>query len=138
MKKISLMERILNSLEVFILFFDSLQFKAVESSINALSIKQQVISQNISNKETPDYKQKNVSFANVLEDAVGNKDNTKYKFQVNITDDTNTTINVDGNNVDSDQQSIELYATYVQHAALVQKINATFTQLRVVSSANFN
>lgn len=125
-------------MEVFILFFDSLQFKAVESSINALSIKQQVISQNISNKETPDYKQKNVSFANVLEDAVGNKDNTKYKFQVNITDDTNTTINVDGNNVDSDQQSIELYATYVQHAALVQKINATFTQLRVVSSANFN
>jgi len=120
------------------LFFDSLQFKAVESSINALSIKQQVISQNISNKETPDYKQKNVLFANVLEDAVGNNDNTKYKFQVNITDDTSTTINVDGNNVDSDQQSVELYATYLQHAALVQKMNATFTQLRVVSSANFN
>jgi flagellar basal-body rod protein FlgB len=119
-------------------FFDSLQFKAVESSLNALSIKQQVISQNIANKETPNYKQKNVSFANILEDAVGNKDNKKYNFQVTITEDTNTTINVDGNNVDSDQQAVELYATYLQHAALVEKINATFTQLRVVSSANFN
>lgn len=120
------------------MFFDSLQFKAVESSISALSIKQQVISQNISNKETPNYKQKNVSFANVLEDAVSNQDDKKYNFQVNIADDTSTTINVDGNNVDSDQQSVELYATYLQHAALVEKINATFTQLRTVSAANFN
>ncbi len=139
MKKINSNEMFIKKcLEVFTLFFDSMQFKAVESSISALSIKQQVISQNIANKETPDYKQKNASFANVLEDAVSNKDNKKYNFQVSITEDKNTTINIDGNNVDSDQQSVELYATYLQHAALVEKINATFTQLRVVSSANFN
>ena len=35
----------------FYIVFDSMQFK-VESSISALSIKQQVISQNIANKET--------------------------------------------------------------------------------------
>lgn len=122
------------------MLFDSIDFKAMESSLTALSIKQQVISQNIANQETPDYKQKEVSFSNVLEDSIKNEEGEgqKYSFQVNVNEDDNTTINVDGNNVDADKQSVELYATYLQHAALVNKMNGTFNQLRTVANANFN
>lgn len=125
------------------MLFDSIDFKAMESSLTALSIKQQVISQNIANQETPDYKQKEVSFSNVLEDAIKNEDNgdgegQEYSFQATVTEDDSTTINVDGNNVDSDKQSVELYATYLQHAALVNQMNSTFNQLRTVANANFN
>jgi flagellar basal-body rod protein FlgB len=120
------------------MLFNSIDFKAMESSLEALSIKQQVISQNMSNIETPGYKQKNVSFQNVLEDSMNGKSQDEYDFKANVTEDDNTNINVDGNNVDTDQQSVELYSTYVQHAAIVNKINATFSNFKTVASANFN
>lgn len=122
------------------MLFDSLSFKAVESSLSALSIKQQVIVQNLSNQETPDYKQKEVSFENLLADAMDddyNDSRQEYDFEVTVIEDTTSEINVDGNNVDSDEQSLELYSTYLQHAALVNKINGTFNNFRTVASTNF-
>ncbi|MDR1674518.1 MAG: flagellar basal body rod protein FlgB [Oscillospiraceae bacterium] len=116
------------------MFFDSLHFKAIESGIQALSIKQQIITQNLANMETPNYKQQHVEFRNVLEDASAAADgkNKRYDFQASVITDRTTNINVDGNNVDTDQQSLELYSTYLQHSALVEKMNSHFSKLRTV------
>jgi len=57
------------------MFFDSLQFKAMECGLSALNLKQEVISHNIANIDTPDYKAYNVSFQNVLEDTYNAKNN---------------------------------------------------------------
>ena len=49
------------------MFFDSIQFKAMESGLAALNMKQEVITHNIANLDTPDYKAYEVSFGNTLE-----------------------------------------------------------------------
>ena len=52
------------------MILDSLEFKAMESGIKAMAIKQQVHTHNIANIDTPDYKLKTFSFKNALEDFV--------------------------------------------------------------------
>jgi flagellar basal-body rod protein FlgB len=122
--------------------FGSLDFKAMESSFKSLAIQQQVITQNLANQDTPDYKQQEVSFANVLAEKTANGSvdvktakGQEYDFQTNIYTDTDRNILIDGNSVDTDQQQLLLYQTYLQHAALSQKITGTFTRLQTVAKA---
>lgn len=130
------------------MFFDSLQFKAMECGLSALNLKQEVISHNIANIDTPDYKAYNVSFQNVLEDtynannAKDNQDSSNklsYDFKAEISKDNNLSVLVDGNNVDVDEQSLELYSTYVQSSAIIEKMNDKISDIRyVLSQSNFN
>lgn len=112
--------------------FDSLDFKAMESSLSALWTKQQVISQNLANVDTPGYKAKEVSFENVLDREMLDKGDNRYAFKTTITQQEDTYINPDGNNVDVDKESMELYSAYLQSAYLVQKMNTTFSNYRYV------
>ena len=48
------------------MYLDSLAFKAMESGLKQLNVKQQVHVQNISNIDTPDYNYKYVTFENTL------------------------------------------------------------------------
>lgn len=52
------------------MLFDSLDFKAMEAGLGALNTKQQVISQNLANIDTPGYKSQEVSFKDVLDGQV--------------------------------------------------------------------
>jgi flagellar basal-body rod protein FlgB len=122
--------------------FQSINFKAVEAGLNALSMKQQVIMQNLANQDTPDYKQAEFKFANVLEDAenkldVNKSDGEDYSFQAGIYTNTERNILFDGNSVDTDEQSLLLYETYLQHSALVEKINGEFSKYSKIASAQF-
>lgn len=128
------------------MFFDSIHFKAMEGSLNALSTKQEVILTNIANVDTPDYKVKDFSFSNALENAcaapeishVGMDGKRDYKFTGTITERDETSVLIDGNNVDIEEQSLELYSTYVQSSAIIQKMNMTIGDLRyVLTQANF-
>lgn len=114
------------------MLFDSLDFKAMENSLSAAWTKQQVIAQNLANVDTPGYKAKEVSFENVLDKAMLDRKDNRYAFRTTITEEQNTFINPDGNNVDVDKESMELYSTYLQSAYLVQKMNAVFSNYRYV------
>lgn len=116
------------------MLFDGLSFKARESALSALTLKQQVILNNLSNMETPGFKQQEVLFSNVLEKAQDGT--TTYNFKATVNTAETTVINIDGNNVDTDQQSLELYRTYLHHAAIVDSINTHFGRLRTVINAN--
>ena len=48
------------------MYLDSLAFKAMESGLKQLNIKQQIHTQNIANIDTPDYKYKYVTFENII------------------------------------------------------------------------
>ena len=111
------------------MFFDSKQFAAMRSSLDALSIEQRMILHNLSNVETPGYKTKSVSFENVLSDA-----SQKYDFKARIHTEDATSLRPDGNNVDVDAQSMRLYQNYVQQLYLYQKIGGQFSNLRYVLS----
>lgn len=118
------------------MLFNSLDFKALESSLNAQYLKQEIINQNLANLDTPGYKAKELSFENMLENAMSDEDiksgKTDYSFGVKITESDATSIRVDGNNVDSDEQSLELYSSYIQSAYLIEKVNAVISNYRYV------
>lgn len=56
-----------------IVILDSFQFKAMESGIKAMSVKQQVHTHNIANLDTPDYKMKTFSFKNAFESQMADR-----------------------------------------------------------------
>ncbi len=123
------------------MILDSYQFKAMESGIKAMSIKQQVHTQNIANLDTPDYKVRTFSFGNALENqmkANENKDSVEYNFKAEVGMKDNVEVLVDGNNVDLEYENLELYSAYIQQAATIQKMNSVISDYRyVLQNASF-
>ena len=123
------------------MILDSFQFKAMESGIKAMSIKQQVHTQNIANLDTPDYKVKTFSFGNALENQMKQntkKDSMEYDFEAKVETKDNVEVLVDGNNVDIENENLELYSAYIQQAATIQKMNAVISDYRyVLQNASF-
>ncbi len=123
------------------MILDSFQFKAMESGIKAMSIKQQVHTQNIANLDTPDYKVKTFSFGNTLENQMKQntkKDSIEYDFEAKVETKDNVEVLVDGNNVDIENENLELYSAYLQQAATIQKMNAVISDYRyVLQNASF-
>ena len=122
------------------MILDSFQFKAMESGIKAMSIKQQVHTQNIANLDTPDYKVKTFSFGNTLENQMklNAKDSIEYDFEAKVDTKDNVEVLVDGNNVDIENENLELYSAYLQQAATIQKMNAVISDYRyVLQNASF-
>lgn len=107
--------------------FNSKAYVAMESSLNALWMKQKIHQNNIANFDTPNYKAKELTFNEVL-----NKKTGETSFVVDIKDDKETTARVDGNNVDMENENLQLYKTYVQYSYLTQKISGTFKNSRYV------
>lgn len=124
------------------MILDSFQFKAMESGIKAMSVKQQIHTQNIANLDTPDYKVQTFSFENTMEDQMknlsGNKDSVKYNFQATVGVKDNVEVLVDGNNVDIESENLELYSAYIQQSATIQKMNSVISDYRyVLQNASF-
>lgn len=116
---------------------DSIAFKAMESGLKGLQLKQQIHTQNIANIDTPDYKYKSVSFENTLQKAMDNG-KTEYSFKANVYQTEDTNVLIDGNNVDVDKEGLELYSTYIQSSAIIQKLNSAIGDLRyVLVNSNF-
>ena len=115
------------------MLFNTKQFNAMQSSLDALWLKQKVISQNIANYETPNYKAKKVTFDDVLR-GVANNGTGKYDFKASVTTDLETESRPDGNNVNIEKESLELYQTYLQSAYLTKKISGQFSNIRYVLS----
>lgn len=116
------------------MFYDSLQFKTMESGLNALSIQQKMILHNLANYETPGYKAKSVSFEDVLGATQRNNRRGKYDFKARVTTDESTTVRPDGNNVNADMESMRLYQNYAQTLYLYQKVSGQFANFRYVLS----
>lgn len=111
--------------------FDSISAQTMEKSLDALWLKTKVITNNISNYETPGYKAKDVTFEQVMsEESAGGK--RKLLMRTRVTENPNTTVRPDGNNVNMDREQLELWRTQAQYANLVQKINGSYTNLRYV------
>ena len=117
--------------------FKSLSFKAMESSLDALWIKQNLIAHNLANLETPGYKAKTVSFQGMLQQAQAQQNAGKYRFQAVVSTDESTQVRPDGNNVDFDKENTELVNTYLQTLALYQKIGGEITDTRYVIKQAF-
>lgn len=118
----------------------------LERGLNATWKRNEVISNNIANIDTPGYKASGVEFESLLAEAMdgtgiqGKKTRDKHMetgigsletIQPTIIQNTNTTMRVDGNNVDVDKEMVELARNSIQYNALVQKISKELGRIRM-------
>jgi flagellar basal-body rod protein FlgB len=120
----------------------------IENALNVATLQQRTISSNIANADTPNYKSKKVSFQTQLNEAVNkhtqihsNRTNenhiefstetTRYS-NVKIEENSQTTFNNNGNNVDMDHEMAQLAQNQLWYNFLVENMNSKFTGLRTV------
>ena len=127
--------------------FDSATMNLAEQALDATWYKQRVISHNISNVDTPDFKAKTVEFGLILEqkckckyhEGLTNKHDCHYssintneplKLSVVTTYETNTNQILDGNNVDMEKEQGALADAQYQYSALMDYMNNRYRMIR--------
>ena len=112
--------------------FDTTAFRITEQGLAALWQKQQIILENISNMDTPDYNCKYMLFEGILKDKL--RANGTVKKELNLAQavvvDTITNDQFDGNNVDNDTQMAEYAKVGYQMEALINQMNGNFSRIR--------
>lgn len=127
--------------------FGSSTIRSLEIGLNGAQIRQNAISQNVANVDTPNYKAKQVQFKHVL-DGEKNKQAMKanrthenhfeFKYASTsylepiVTENRNTQYNHNGNNVDIDHEMSELAKNQIYYNALVDRLNGSFQSLETV------
>lgn len=115
----------------------------LEQGLNYSSTKQKVISQNIANVDTPNYKAMNVSFKNVLQNELHTSFNAKRTNQRHFDfksvsnqsiaiNRNNVQYNQNGNSVDIDKEMSDLATNQIYYNALIERINGKFSTLQNV------
>lgn len=119
----------------------------LEQALSASSLRQQVISNNISNVNTPGFKKSEVVFEDLLQNAMGDKklQMTKTNSQhlpsqdeengipkpiVNVIG--NTSFRTDGSNVDIDIEMANLAKNNIYYNAVVQQLSSYFSGIKSV------
>lgn len=108
----------------------------MNKALDAAVLRKNVISENISNVDTPNYKRKDVAFETLLMKEI----NKNGASNINLseieptvyTDRANTSYRTDGNNVDIDTEMAEEAKVYARYSALVQRVNAQLNRFNTV------
>ena len=103
----------------------------------------EAISNNIANVDTPGYKRQDVAFESVLRQALGNNRYESLDDKVaNVklsrlrgrayVDYANYSYRLDGNNVDIENENVMLAENQLKYQGLISSINQEFTNLQTV------
>ncbi|MDD3239275.1 MAG: flagellar basal body rod protein FlgB [Lachnospira sp.] len=107
--------------------------------------REEILTNNIANVDTPNYKRQDLEFSTYLNSAIksaGNSDSTLTQ-KVNqmdlskvttrtYTDHGNLSYRMDGNNVDLSTENVELASEQLNYNALVDSMNNEFSRIRSV------
>lgn len=103
----------------------------------------EAISNNIANVDTPGYKRQDVAFESVLQQALGNNryesmddkvanvDLSRLRGRAYV-DYANYSYRLDGNNVDIENENVMLVENQLKYQGLISSINQEFTNLKTV------
>ena len=103
----------------------------------------EAISNNIANVDTPGYKRQDVAFKSVLQQALGNNryesmddkvanvDLSRLRGRAYL-DYANYSYRLDGNNVDIENENVMLAENQLKYQGLISSINQEFTNLKTV------
>ena len=117
----------------------------LNSATNSSWLRNEVISSNIANVDTPNYKRKDVTFATYLNSALGGTDNTTSTLTQRVksvdlsnvnsnvyTDNSNLSYRSDGNNVDIETENVELASNQIMYNALIDSMSNEFSRMKSV------
>jgi flagellar basal-body rod protein FlgB len=108
-------------------------------SLNATLLRHNVISMNIANSDTPNYKRKDVHFEGMLQEALSanNKLSEVDLEEITpkvVTDKSNYSYRLDGNNVNIDNEMTELAKNQIKYNVLIDQISKGFRRTKIVLS----
>ena len=103
----------------------------------------EAISNNIANVDTPGYKRQDVAFESVLQQALGNnryesmddkvaKENMSRMRGRAYVEYANYSYRLEGNNVDIENENVMLAENQLKYQGLISSINQEFTNLKTV------
>lgn len=112
--------------------FDTTAFRILEQGMNVMWMKQQIIQENISNIDTPDYNCKYLTFSGILKDKIRADGSIKKELNLaqGVVIDYATIDQADHNNVDQVTQMAEYARTAYQIDALINQMDGNFSRMR--------
>ena len=126
--------------------FDSMfsSVSALEKGLDACTLRNKVIANNIANADTPGFKTSSVKFEEYVQTAIedaqngtGLKKSGRSKtdavldgVEPQVVANSDTSMRMDQNNVDVEYEMNELAKNNIEYYALLEKVNSEFSQLR--------
>lgn len=119
----------------------------LDKAADAANLRNELISNNIANVDTPNYKRKDINFESLLQAELGgeknlstavknaNSDLTTLDPQV-YTDNSSLSYRVDGNNVDIATEEAYLAENQIKYQALVDLMSQEFSRYKTVLSSS--
>ena len=113
----------------------------LQKGLDASWLKNEVITNNIANEDTPGFKSSSVSFEAAFKSALSDQSfsakktrNQHIDFQsqgleASVTTNTNTSNGLDGNNVDIDYENAELAKNTIYYNTLIEQVSSEFRKL---------
>ena len=116
----------------------------LDKAADASWMRQESISNNIANVNTPGYKRQDVAFEDSLQEAISNSryrstdekvaNLSKADLRIrSYTDSSGFSYRLDGNNVDIDTENAALARNQLKYNALVDSINHEFSMIKAVT-----
>lgn len=110
----------------------------LKTGLDAATLRHKIISHNIANADTANYKSYSVDFGTLLEEASSSNKKTRDKH---ITFDSDTgpvikrnnssSMRLDGNNVDIEYENNELAKNTIYYQTLIEKLNSEIARLKM-------
>lgn len=126
--------------------------KALAASLNFRQMRQELISSNVANAETPGYKAKRLDFEDALARALDidekqsmNKNDKEHfnvggggfnNLQPEVYEDPNGVTNEDGNTVDREQEMAKMAENRIMYDASIQLLNKKLGLLKYAIQSN--
>lgn len=114
----------------------------MQSALNAYSLREKAIANNLANADTPGYKRKYVKFEEFLTDQNnlslrGMKTNSRHfdipainsKYSSVMVTDNSVSTRLDGNNVNTDVESADMAKNYISYSTISQNLSAYYKSL---------
>lgn len=115
----------------------------ISKGLDAAWLRNNVISNNISNVDTPNFKASKVDFESVMKNVLGSsaatmkKTNDKHMdiggtsgLEPIVTKNTDSTMRMDGNNVDIETEQVNLAENALYYNTLLQKLSEEYSRIR--------
>lgn len=117
----------------------------LKTAADARWLREEVLTNNIANVDTPNYKRQDVEFTTYLKSALEqagtpastltqkvNEANLSGITTRTYTENTTLSYRMDGNNVDLSTENAELAAEQINYNALIDSMNNEFTRMKAV------
>ena len=109
----------------------------LKSAADASWTREEVLTNNIANVDTPNYKRQDVEFSSYLANAASltqRVNNVNYNDLAirTYTDNSTLSYRTDGNNVDLSTENVELASEQINYNALIDSMNNEFSRFKAV------